>query len=202
MALGEIPFRPLLKYLLIALPFTLFAGISNLIFQKEIAFYIWNLGISQGMISFSSLLLKSFLTVMAVLLLISTTSMDDLLYTMIDCKVPSIIVVQIMMTYRFIGVLLEEVSNMYHAYILRAPKEKGIKMKDMGPFLGQLIIRSFDRAERIYEAMKCRGFNGFISFSKRKGISKKGWIYIAFIGGLLIIMRIVNVSLVIGKLLT
>jgi len=28
----------------------------------------------------------------------------------------------------------------------------------MGSFTGQLLIRSFDRADRVYNAMKCRGY--------------------------------------------
>jgi cobalt/nickel transport system permease protein len=33
-------------------------------------------------------------------------------------------------------------------------------MKDMGTFVGQLVFRSFDRAGRVYAAMRCRGFDG------------------------------------------
>lgn len=201
MALGEIPLKPLFQRVLIALPFTLFTGISNLIFNKEIALYVWNIGISEGMVSFCSIFLKTILTVMAVLILISTTSMNDLVYVMIEFRIPSIIIIQIMMTYRYINVLLEEISVMYYAYILRAPKQKGIKLKDMGPFLGQLIIRSFDRAERIYNAMKCKGFEGDILFSKKEKISKNGWLYIIIVGCLFIFIRFVNISEVIGKLL-
>ncbi len=201
MTIGEIPFKPLFQRIVIALPFTLFTGISNLIFSREIAFSIWNIVITEGMVSFCSILLKTILTVMAVLILIATTSINDLVYVMISFKIPSIIVIQIMMTYRYIRVLLEEISVMYHAYILRAPKEKGIKLKDMGSFLGQLIIRSFDRADRIYDAMKCKGFEGSFLFSKKDRITKKGWIYITVVGCLLMLMRFVNMSEVIGKLL-
>ena len=164
MTIGEIPFKPLSQRLLIALPFTLLTGISNLIFSQDIALCVWNIGITEGMVSFCSLLIKTILTVMAVLILISTTSINDLVYVMIGFHIPSIIVIQIMLTYRYINVLLGEVTVMYHSYILRAPNVKGIKLKDMGPFLGQLIIRSFDRAERIYNAMKCKGFEGNLSF--------------------------------------
>jgi cobalt/nickel transport system permease protein len=201
MALGEIPFMPLFRRLLIALPFTLFTGISNIFFSREIALYFWNIGITDGMVSFCSIFIKTILTVMAVLILISTTSINDLVCVMINFKIPSILVIQIMMTYRYITVLLEEISVMYHAYILRAPKEKGIKLKDTGPFVGQLIIRSFDRADRIYNAMKCRGFDGDISFSRREKISRTGWVYLVSVGGLFILMRFVNISEVIGNLL-
>jgi cobalt/nickel transport system permease protein len=201
MILGEIPFRPLFYRVLIALPFALAVGISSLIFNKNIAIYIFGMGISEGLLSFCSILLKTVLTVLAVLVLISTTSINELMYVMVRFKIPPIIVIQIMMTYHYVRLLLEEVSAMYHSYILRAPKEKGIKLKDMAPFLGQLIIRSFDRAERIYKAMQCKGFEGSFTFSKKEKITKEGWFYITFIGCLFILMRVVNVSKVIGNLL-
>lgn len=200
MTVGEIPFKPLFQRLLIALPFPLFAGISNLVFSRGIVYIIWNIGITEGMVSFCSIFIKTILTVLAVLILISTTRINELVKSMIGFRIPSIIVIQIMLTYRYIGVLLEEISVMYHAYILRAPKEKGIKLKDMGPFLGQLIIRSFDRADRIYNAMKCKGFESSITFSKKDRISKKGWVIVATVGGLIIIMRFVNISEVLGNL--
>ncbi|MDF2541324.1 MAG: cbiQ2 [Herbinix sp.] len=198
--LSDVPLRPLFHRLLIALPFTLFAGLSNLLLDQELSFTILGLGITDGMISFFSIIYKVILTVLSVLLLISTTTMNDLLYVMIRFKVPSVIVIQIMMTYRYLKVLTEEAMIMYQAYLLRAPKEKGIRLKDMGSFLGQLIIRSFDRAERIYQAMKCRGFEGHITFSRPYKISFKGWIYLIVVSFLLIGVRLVNVSEWIGNL--
>lgn len=201
MAFGEIPFRPLVGRLLIALPFTIFAGLSNMLVSREAAMIIGGVVITQGMITFVSILMKTILTVSAVLILIATTSMNDLLYAMLYFHIPDILVMQITMTFRYLSVLIGEVSVMYHAYILRAPREKGIKLKDMGPFLGQLIIRSFDRAERIYHAMKCRGFEGGFTFSNRGRIPVQQWFYLAIITGLLIVLRIVNVSEHLGNLL-
>lgn len=199
--LGEIPFTTIGRALRLAMPFALFAGLSNLVFNREIAFTILNIVITQGMLSFCSLMLKSIFTILAVLILIATTGMDQLLYVLIGFKVPTIIVTQIMMTYRYISIITEEGYTMYQAYILRAPREKGIKLKDMGPFLGQLMIRSFDRAERVYQAMNCRGFKGYITFSRRNEISGKGWLYILIIGGILIILRLVNIPLLLGEIL-
>jgi cobalt/nickel transport system permease protein len=201
MAFGEIPFRPLLGRLLIALPFTIFAGLSNMLISREAAMLFGGIVITKGMITFVSILMKTILTVSAVLILIATTSMNDLLYAMLYFHIPDILVMQITMTFRYLSVLIGEVSVMYHAYILRAPREKGIKLKDMGPFLGQLIIRSFDRAERIYHAMKCRGFEGGFTFSNRARIPGEQWFYLAIVTGLLIVLRIVNVSEHLGNLL-
>lgn len=199
MAFGEIPWKPLLQRLLITLPFASFAAISNLIFNRNYVIFIGQTGITSGMVSFCSIVLKMILTVMAVLILIATTGMNELFYAMLKLHLPSILVLQIMMTFRYLGVLTGEATVMYQAYLLRAPGEKRIRLKDMGPFLGQLLIRSFDRAERIYYAMKCRGFEGRPSFSKNKKISGTGWIYMVMVSGVLIVLRFINLSEFIGR---
>lgn len=138
---------------------------------------------------------------MAVLILIATTSLPKISYQLLSIKVPKIIVEQIMLTYRYISVLLEQVSNMYTAYILRAPASKGIKMKDMGIFVGQLLLKSFDRAESIYVAMKCRGYDGNYLYAKPSPIQKGDWLFLVLVSGALCLMRFFDLSLFIGSFL-
>jgi cobalt/nickel transport system permease protein len=199
MTFGEIPFKPLIGRILIALPFSVFAGLSNMLVSREIVMILGGVIITKGMVIFLSILIKTLLTVTAVLLLIATTTMNELLYSMLYFHIPSILVLQITMTFRYLGVLMGEVSVMYHAYMLRAPRERGIKLLDMGPFLGQLIIRSFDRADRIYYAMKCRGFEGGITFINHKKIPVKQLMYLIVISGILVLFRVVNISEWIGS---
>ncbi|MEG1497718.1 MAG: cobalt ECF transporter T component CbiQ [Clostridiales bacterium] len=158
--LAGIPFSAIIKRVIIALPFSLFAGISNLIFERTTASYILGLPITYGVISFSTLMLKTLLCVSAVLILAATTGTFDLFGQLRRFKIPKVLVLTIMMTYRYIFLLLLEVANMTKAYHMRAPNEKGIRMKDMGSFVGQLLLRCFDRSERIYVAMESRGFHG------------------------------------------
>lgn len=153
MALAEIPYKPLLKRLLVALPFSFFAGLSNIIFNQQLALMIGPMPVSYGVISFTSIMVKTIFTVMAVLILIATTSLPKISYQLLAIKVPKIIEEQIMLTYRYISVLLEQVSNMYTAYILRAPASKGIKNERHGHLCRAVVIKSFDRAESIYVAM-------------------------------------------------
>ena len=49
---------------------------------------------------------------------------------------------------------------MSEAYSLRAPGQKGIHISAWGSFLGQLLLRSMDRAEALYQSMLLRGFRG------------------------------------------
>ena len=95
---------------------------------------------------------------MAILILVSVTRFSDLTNAMRRLGLPKIFIIMFELTYRYTGVLLNEGFSMSIAYSLRSPNRKGIEMKDMGSFAGQLLIRSFDRAERVYNAMKCRGY--------------------------------------------
>ena len=159
MSLAELPYKLLLPRVLIALPFCVFAGISNVIFDNAVAFAIGGIQVSFGAVSLATILIKMYLSVMAALLLISTTPFAELASQLRRLHVPAIIVMVIEMTFRYIGVLLEEVFTMTTAYKLRAGTKKAIDIKHMGAFVGQLLLRGFDKAERVYAAMLCRGYS-------------------------------------------
>lgn len=202
MALSETPYKPLLYRMAVALPFSVFAGAANIFFDRGIAFSLMGIGVSYGAISFASIIFKTLLTVMIVLILIATTSMPDISYQLNRLKVPNVFVMQLTMTYRYLAVLMEEAVNMYRSYILRSPKQKGIRMKDMGIFVGQLILRSMDRAERIYSALKCRGFNGSYSCHASSPVLSGDYIYLVIVCAAVFLLRFMNFSIMMGDLLS
>ena len=154
------------------------------------------------MFSFVSILLKTVLTVMAVLILIATTPMPAISKQLTRLKIPSLIVLLLVMTYRYISVLIEEVVTMMTAYTVRAPRRKTIRMKDMGSFIGHLLLRSVDRAERVFAAMKCRGFNGVYVTAPIPKETLKDVIFTAGVCALFIVCRFINISMLLGTLLT
>jgi cobalt/nickel transport system permease protein len=160
MALSGTPPGPLLSRFLLALPFAVMGGLSNLILLRESAFMLGAFTVTTGMVSAFSILLKTFLTVMSVLVLAASTPFTKTAAALQAAGMPRILSLQFVMTWRYLSVLLGEASAVNTAYMLRSPGGRGIKMKDMGSFLGRLLLRSIDRAERVYEAMKCRGFDG------------------------------------------
>jgi len=159
MALAELPYKILLSRVVMALPFCLFAGISNVIFDRAAAFYIGGAAVSLGVLSFLTILLKMYLCVMAALLFVATTPFSDITAQLRRLRVPAIFVTVFEMTFRYIGVLLEEVYSMTTAYKLRSGVKKALDIKHMGSFVGQLLLRGFDRAERVHAAMCCRGYS-------------------------------------------
>jgi cobalt/nickel transport system permease protein len=200
MPLSGTPVRPLFSRLAVALPFALAAGVSNLIVMRNAVFTLWNFTVTDGMVSFVSILVKTTLSILAVLLLIATTSFADLSRMLTAAKPVRLLGLQFLMTYRYISTLLDEADSMWIAYMLRAPAEKGIRMKDMGSFLGQLLIRSFDRSTRVYNAMQCRGFAGIYYSGIKKDFCRRDFLFIMLMAALFFTLRFFNVSIFLGEL--
>lgn len=211
-AIGEIPGKLILRRVLVTLPFVAFAGISNLLLDRAVYLQAGSLVITYGMLSCASILFKMLLTVWAVLLLIGTTPFLKISRTCAVLPIPELLVVLMELIYRYLSVLLEEAASMYHGYILRCPGAKGIRIPDMGAFLGQLILRSIKRAEHIYDAMKCRGYHDGIIYS-RGGQKEKSMHFLEKLGitwremagvlgvcGILLACRFINISRLLGSL--
>lgn len=158
MALAEIPPKMILKRLLVALPFCLFAGVSNLFFDRAVVMYIGVFSVTGGVLSLLVILFRTGLCVSAVLILVSVTPFVSLTRQWERMYIPVFFVRLLEMIYRYLGVLMEEAATMVVAYRLRNPGVKIPQLKDFGSFVGQLFLRSMERAERIYQAMRCRGY--------------------------------------------
>jgi cobalt/nickel transport system permease protein len=186
MALAEIPFSMIGKRALVALPFSLFAGISNLIFDREYSFAAGTFVITTGMLSCAAILLRTYLCVSAVLILVAVTPFVQLTGQLRRLHVPAFFVNLLEMIYRYIGVLLEEAQTMLTAYRLRDPGAKYPVITQMGSFIGQLFLRSADRAERVYQAMLCRGYTlekGGWREGQQQKFRAADWIFLLAAGG-------------------
>lgn len=76
-------------------------------------------------------------------------------------RMPNTVVELLAFMYRYIFLLLDEVSTMWTAQKSRLGHASWRKMiKSLGTLGGLLIMRAFDRAERTYEAMYVRGYEG------------------------------------------
>ena len=104
------------------------------------------------------LVVKGVLCFLAVYLLIATTGMERVCAALRQLHIPRVLVTTILLTYRYIVLLLQEGNRISTAYALRAPGEKGIHFRAWGSLLGQLLLRSVDRAQLVYESMMLRGY--------------------------------------------
>lgn len=169
--LSKIPLAFLYPRLLIALPFTFFTALPNIFLDQTnvvgltgCPLYPW-VYITGGWLSFGTLQLKAMLTITAVLILIGTTNLYALMSTLDKWKIPRIFLNILLLTYHYLHLLLADALNIYNAYRLRSPQTQGIKLSHIGAILGQLLLRSIARAERIHLAMHARGYTGAIPIS-------------------------------------
>lgn len=199
--LAELPLLPILKRMLLVAPFVIGIGILNPVFDHQV-FVVGGLTISRGWITFFSVFLKCILTVSAGLLLIATTGMDRLASALRILKIPRLFVLQLLLTYRYISVLMEEVSLIWRAYSMRAPQQKGIHRRVWGSLIGQLILRTFERAQRVYQAMCLRGFTGEYNTGGHVRITVWDIVYLVGWSLFFAFVRIYNIPMLIGSLLT
>ncbi|WP_408070853.1 cobalt ECF transporter T component CbiQ [Butyrivibrio sp. JL13D10] len=166
--LGELSLRTGIYRMRLILPLVIFVGILNPFFDKEILFYIGECGITGGVISMLTLMMKGFYAVLAAYILIATTSIEKLCQALRIIHVPRIIVIVILLIERYFYIMGEEADRIVTAYKLRAPKQKGIHYSAWGTLVGMWLIRSMDRAGIVYESMLLRGFKGDFDQEKLK----------------------------------
>ncbi|MEQ8202062.1 MAG: energy-coupling factor transporter transmembrane component T, partial [Syntrophomonadaceae bacterium] len=149
-----------------------------------------------------SIFIKCILTVAAGVLLIATTGMEELGAALRMLRVPRIFVLQLLLTYRYISVLGEETARMLRAYSLRAPGQKGVKLEAWGSFAGSLLLRSYDRAQRIYAAMCLRGFAGDYNTGRTAPAGRQDFIFVAGWLAFFAAARLYDLPAWLGSLLT
>ena len=149
----------------IVLPLVMAVGLFNPFFDKQILLQIGNIGVSGGVISMITLMLKGVFCLMASFLLMATTKIDSLCAALRSLHVPAMMVSLLQLTYRYVGVMTEELAVMTDAYHLRAPGQKGIHISAWGSFLGQLLLRSMDRAQELFASMLLRGYHDHFHYA-------------------------------------
>ena len=147
-----------------------------------------------------TLMLKGCFSLMASFLLIATTSIDSLCAALRKLHVPEMLVTLLLLTYRYIGVMLEQVAVMTQAYKLRAPGQKGIHISAWGSFLGQLLLRSMDRAEELYSSMRLRGFRGDFFYANVPACTGADVGYVLVCAAAFVCARAVNLPALLGSL--
>lgn len=157
----------------IALPFAL-AAITVVFTMPGPALTTWEWGeravvISQpGVIRFASIMARSWLSVQMAILLTAVSRFPDLLHALQHLHVPRILIAIISFMYRYLFVLADEAGRLLRARESRSAAPAGgsgggsliWRARVAGNMVGQLFVRSFERSDRVYNAMLSRGYRG------------------------------------------
>ena len=167
--LSGIPLRLCFHKLRVVLVLVCAVGILNPFFDRTPVLALGGLTVTGGVVSMATLMLKGVFALTASFLLIATTPIDRLCAALRRLHVPGILVTLLLLTYRYVSLMLRQVSVMTDAYALRAPNQKGIHISAWGSFLGQLLLRSIDRGSELYQSMELRGFCGEFHYAGGAG---------------------------------
>lgn len=199
--LAAVDIRYLLTRSLLFLPFVLAAATVIFTIPGEVLWttqiFNWTVTITdQGLMRFVSILLRSWLSVQIAILLVVTTQFPDLIHGLAHLKIPKILISVISFMYRYLFVLFDEVLRLLRARQSRSARVPGIKSggtiawraRTAGSMVGQLFIRSYERADRVYNAMLARGYRGELLTLNPHRMSERDWNYLLF--GLICILSI------------
>lgn len=163
------------KRSLIALPFALIA--ITILFSmpgkplSTFHFLMWDFTITDlGFLRFVSILIRSWLSVQMAILLVASSSFPDIIHALEHLKIPAILTTIIAFLYRYLFVLADEVFRLMRARESRAAAMPGKRSGGSltwragvaGNMAGQLFLRSYERSDRVYNAMLARGYSGHL----------------------------------------
>jgi len=200
-SLAGLPPLFILRKITLICPFVLAVGIFNPIFDREILLQLGPLGISGGWISFASILTRSVLTVGAALILVGVTGFTAVCQALERLGMPQVFAVQLLFLYRYIFVLTEESGRASRARELRSCGRKGQGIRSFGSLTGHLLLRTWQRAERIHMAMLARGFSGEFHAGRRSRFGAPEFSFVLGWSAIFITLRLQNATQFLGSLI-
>lgn len=184
------------------LPLVLVIGIFNPMIDTAIVWQIGSVGVSRGWMSFISLVVRGLLAFQALIVLVESCGFQDICRALQYFKCPGVLVTQLMMLYRYLGVLMQEALLMKRAREARGYGRKSYPLRQWGIFAGQLLLRSVSRARRVHVAMTARGFNGVFRFRPfSQAPSVRDWMYLVVWTGVIAAIRFLNLTAIVSSLI-
>lgn len=191
-ALADLGFAYTVKRSFVALPFAL-AAVTAIFAIPGDAVASFRLGpwdlvaTDAGVIRFISIVIRSWLSVQVAIVLTATTTFPDLMHALRHLRVPAILVGVISFMYRYLFVLSDEALRLLRARESRSarhPDSAGARRtpslvwraRVAGNMAGQLFLRSYERSDRVYNAMLARGYRGQLLTMNPHRMDSADWI--------------------------
>ncbi len=191
-AISRVSLSFLFRRSLVIIPFAVFVAIFLPFFSGGETVTVVGIPLSiEGLERFENVVMKAFLSVFCVALLAKTTEFSELLKAFEELRIPKIMVVLVSFTYRYFSVILEEAKRMKIARDIRSRKGNFLwQVRTLGTIVAQLFIRSYERSERIYQAMMTRGFTGEIKTLRQFDVTGRDLVHGAGFCLLVVLIRV------------
>ncbi len=106
--------------------------------------------------------LKALTVLTLMLVLLVSAPLEDTLKAAHALRVPGLLVQIAVLSYRYLFVLAGELNRLRVALRVRGYRNRANRhcYRTVGHVAGTLLVRGYERAERVGQAMRCRGFAG------------------------------------------
>jgi cobalt/nickel transport system permease protein len=148
-----------------------------------------------GLLRFTMIFWKSWLSMQAALLLTATTHFLEVLRALQALYMPKIIVALLSFMYRYLFILVEEAQCLLRARDCRSAALDGAgggsvlwRAQVTGRLVGTLFLRAFERSERIYVAMLSRGYTGELHTLRPRALDRRDLLFGMGVGTVLMII--------------
>lgn len=198
-ALGKLPTAYVARNVAVAIPFALAIGLFNPLFDQRVLFELGSIPISAGWISCASIVVRAVLTLSAALILIGVTGFPAVCEALERLGMPKVLAMQMQFLYRYLFVLIEDARRSARALELRSCSRLP-RLPTVASLIGLLLLRTWQRADRIHMAMLARAYRG--DFHSRKA-GNFGSSEVAFVAGwmaLFALLRVYDASQLLGAL--
>ncbi len=202
LALADLPLNYLARKVAVVIPFAVMVGLFNPLFDRQVLLQLGPFDIWGGWLSCASIIVRTILTAGAALVLVAVTGFPAICEALERLGMPRVFAVQMLFLYRYIFVLTDEGGRVARARQLRACGQRGMGLRHFGSLLGHLLLRTWERAERIHMAMLARGFTGEVHARRRGRFGGRELIFLLGWSSLFVTLRLYNLPQVLGLLLT
>jgi len=180
------PVNMLILFLWFFLPFT---------FGGEPLFFMGSLAVTrEGVFYATRISIKSNAMMLMLIALVASTPIFSMGHAMHQLKIPKKIVHLFFFTYRYIHAIYREYLRLKNSIKIRGfiPKTDLHTYKTFAYMVGMLLVRSFDRAHRVHNAMLCRGFKGDLYSLKKFSFKTNDIVSIIFMMAMIVIMGVME----------
>jgi cobalt/nickel transport system permease protein len=116
----------------------------------------------QGLLFTGLITLKSNAIILGLIALVATVPVVTLGQALHELRLPGKLCHLLLFTYRYLSVIEQEYHRLAQAMKIRGfqPRTNLHTYRSYANMAAMLLVRSYDRAERVFQAMLCRGFHG------------------------------------------
>ncbi len=160
-----VPLGFVARRVLLFSPFALLMGGANALFETApvtVTLGPLSATMRAGFVTGAAIVLKYLISMLALLPLVTTTRVGRLAGAMSSLGVPRLLAMQVVFTYRYLFLVVDEYERRSRAAAARrvGPVSVSHGVVALSSSLATLFLRSLDRSERVSQAMSARGFDG------------------------------------------